>query len=340
MAVQEPFPPHCADASVAPVAQSPIVAEQEMSTSTVAGWSQIMNRSYGELDFSATQGDRFAAELRAAKVKDVGMYSIRATELVADRTRQQAARTDADVTVMIWQTTGRLAAVQGGETVVVDAGDVLFLDFNRPYRVECLTPYTQTVVMVPKSVVPRPARGPVLLSAARLTEPTAAGPWLAFLRELVRSSLSTSTPIVSPAMYRSTLDAVGNLRSLADWASPPVPNDALRGRIMSVIEERLHDPDLNAEGLARATNISRRTLFRVFRDAGIRFEDYLMERRLDYAAELLERDFSSTVEAVAAYAGFRSASHFHTRFHRRFGQTPARYRRTANQEMGASASVA
>lgn len=54
---------------------------------------------------------------------------------------------------------------------------------------------------------------------------------------------------------------------------------------------------------------------------------YVIERRLDRAAQML-RATATPVATVAADCGFRSQSHFATRFHAAYGVSPSRYRRS------------
>lgn len=70
---------------------------------------------------------------------------------------------------------------------------------------------------------------------------------------------------------------------------------------------------------------------------GVRPHAYLLDRRLEAGREqLLSRE--KTIAAVALDLGFADQAHFTTAFQRRFGLSPARYRRAFGRESAYSAS--
>ena len=66
---------------------------------------------------------------------------------------------------------------------------------------------------------------------------------------------------------------------------------------------------------------------RLFRDeTGLSFSDYLIELRLQKAADLLQRS-PLTIGQVAERVGYDDPSRFTIHFRRRFNQTPGTFRR-------------
>jgi len=78
---------------------------------------------------------------------------------------------------------------------------------------------------------------------------------------------------------------------------------------------------------AAACNLGRARFCLVFRNAvGVTFGEFSLRARLTFAAhELLNSDAST--EVIAEQTGFSDASHFHHSFTKRYGCTPAQYRR-------------
>jgi AraC family transcriptional regulator len=90
--------------------------------------------------------------------------------------------------------------------------------------------------------------------------------------------------------------------------------DANRHRVPSLAE-------LSAVGHMSAFHFAR--LFK--RSTGRSPHRFVVERRIDYAKELLTSEGAS-IAAVARAAGFRTPSHFTTVFRRTTGVTPSAYR--------------
>lgn len=97
----------------------------------------------------------------------------------------------------------------------------------------------------------------------------------------------------------------------------------LRTSAVTLIERRLHEPDLKIDQLTRALGASRATLFRAFAASG-GINLYIRQRRLDRAREALRlrEGRSPSVAEIARAHGFSSESHFSRSFQERFGHRP------------------
>lgn len=97
-------------------------------------------------------------------------------------------------------------------------------------------------------------------------------------------------------------------------------------RVCQVIEDRLGEA-LKCEDLAQLCQMSRFQFSRAFKAAtGATPHAYILERRLERARDLLERDRESLAD-IAYACGFSSQSHMTDMFRRKLGVTPRRYRR-------------
>lgn len=87
-----------------------------------------------------------------------------------------------------------------------------------------------------------------------------------------------------------------------------------------------YDTSLNLAGLAREVYLSPSRFSHLFREQmQIAPMQYVEQYRLDRAAEeLLSKEDS--IEQIATAVGFSNPFHFSTRFRRRFGKSPSRYR--------------
>ncbi|HWO12254.1 MAG TPA: helix-turn-helix domain-containing protein [Polyangiaceae bacterium] len=101
-------------------------------------------------------------------------------------------------------------------------------------------------------------------------------------------------------------------------------------RVLRAIDERLDEPRLGPEPLARELGISRRRLDEVFvSTVGSSVAGCIAQRRLLRAAQLLREPTCSelSVASIARNVGYRDAAHFARAFKRRFGDTPSSWRK-------------
>lgn len=108
-----------------------------------------------------------------------------------------------------------------------------------------------------------------------------------------------------------------------DASLPPDPCSRACAYLAFHFHEPIRLPTLAAE-IARC---SPGHLARLFRDElGVSFSDYLIDLRLQKASDLL-RTTERAVVAIARATGYEDPSRFAAHFRRRFGRTPAEYRK-------------
>lgn len=97
----------------------------------------------------------------------------------------------------------------------------------------------------------------------------------------------------------------------------------LRASAVTLIDQRLHEPDLKIDQLTRALGASRATLFRAFASSG-GINLYIRHRRLGRAREALiaRAGRQPSVAEIGRAHGFTSESHFSRSFQDQFGHRP------------------
>ena len=102
-------------------------------------------------------------------------------------------------------------------------------------------------------------------------------------------------------------------------------SDKLMGRIMTVINGNLDNPELNVEMLSTEVGLSRAQLHRKMKElTGISTGEFIRNIRLKKAAELLAEK-KINVSQIAYIVGFSSQTHFSTTFRKFYGISPTEY---------------
>lgn len=95
--------------------------------------------------------------------------------------------------------------------------------------------------------------------------------------------------------------------------------------LITLLDDKMADPDLNIDYIARELGFSRTVFYRKIKGlTDISPNDFLRNYRLKYAAEIIVNEPASLAE-VADRTGFRSYSYFSKSFKKHFGVTPKEY---------------
>jgi AraC-like DNA-binding protein len=108
-----------------------------------------------------------------------------------------------------------------------------------------------------------------------------------------------------------------------------VLRETLYLRVMTYLDQHLAEPDLNAESIAFAHNVSVRTLYTAWSAANrVPLGQWIIAARLEGARDQLSLGSQAmTIAAVARRWGFADATHFARRFRGAFGLSPREWQR-------------
>jgi AraC-like DNA-binding protein len=107
--------------------------------------------------------------------------------------------------------------------------------------------------------------------------------------------------------------------------------ELLDGRVRRILEKIESGKTLTIHNLAVEFNLSPSYLQRLFkRQTGVGMGEWLSERRLQRAAQLLADSYMS-VKEIAHCVGYEHVSSFIRAFERRFAWPPARYRKQSDR---------
>jgi AraC-like DNA-binding protein len=189
-------------------------------------------------------------------------------------------------------------------------------------------------VRVPRHLLGRDAERISKLTALRLPAgdgvPRAA---VAFFRGLLGGlEDGTVTPDDAPNTVECVLDLVRSMYAVPTRSPEP---KRMRSRaevlrdIRSFIEANLGDPDLDPEGIARASFISTRYLHKLFEDEGTSVCQWIRTARLERCRrDLLDPALSHlTILAIASRWGLPGPQHFSRVFRAAHDCSPSEWRR-------------
>jgi AraC family transcriptional regulator len=164
---------------------------------------------------------------------------------------------------------------------------------------------------------------------------------LAALSTLRRPEDGSSVLYVDSLAYMLATHLVhtyGAVPTVASEHEPVLTGPGVR-RIPDLVEAHLAE-DLSVDVLAREAGLAPRAFARAFRrQFGTPVHQYVLERRLEKAKELLAATDESIVE-IALRTGFSSQSHLATAFRKLTGFTPKQYRKSSAGKAAIIASSA
>ncbi len=267
----------------------------------------------------------FFASVDAYLVGDVAVGFMRSGAQLFDRSRRKIGRDGMDGYILQFYTQGTSEDRQGGH--VARPGDFYILDIAQPISTS-VTDHAHLNLIVPRRML-----APLLKAPDECHERVlpAGLPMVALLRDTMASyfqNLKEMSVDNSQAVLRPLLDlAALAIGGQADEEKVGSLNMALFASIRRHVEANLLDPNLDAEGVAAAFGVSRRSLYRMFEPTG-GFIHYVQERRLRRAHAALRAVETRhvPVATIAEEHGFSNPENFSRAFRRLFGMTPREVR--------------
>jgi len=248
---------------------------------------------------------------------------VRADSQHVRRTRPLIGRSTEEYLLASIQLGGRGRVEQDGRAAELAEGDMAFYDSTRPYTLHFDDPFEQLVVQVPKArLALHDTRN---LTARALDKSGPAGPVPSFLTSLARTLGDHRSD--AAVLLPHAIGLVTAAASLADRTAVDArgAHALAREQVLRFLHQHASDPHLDAEQVAAACRMSRRTLYRVLGTEGV--AQRLRRIRVERARAMLLDAPHRPVAAIAAACGFDSESGFHRAFRAATGMAPGEYRR-------------
>ncbi|MGY1809570.1 helix-turn-helix domain-containing protein [Blastococcus sp. SYSU D00669] len=291
-------------------------------------WQDLICDTFVQLSAAPTTEAPFRGRIAHTDVGAVELTTVRASGQHVRRTPRLIARSSEEYVLASIQVAGRGTVAQDGRTAPLRPGAMAFYDSTRPYALHFPGSFEQLVVQVPRRLLPE---GPVLHATGVALGASSSARLVAdFFRGLARAR--ATDPAGSAALAPHALGLLTSALTLAAGTTAPRGDGATavdRERVLAHLAARYADPRLDADRVAAACHLSRRTLFRLFEGEPEGLGDVLRRLRVTAAQDLLRTQPRMPLAAVAGRCGFAGEAQFHRAFRAVTGSTPAAYRRAA-----------
>jgi AraC-like DNA-binding protein len=219
---------------------------------------------------------------------------------------------------------GEIGLVQDGREAQARSGDLFLYDQTQPFTLDFRHDYRAILVNIPRplliSRLPKARR----LTARRIGGGSKLG---ALAGTIVRQIAEFDEPADNDVIDRLATSALDILATTmeAELTGPTKPGlrgERLLNQVKGYMLAHLHKVELDIDSIARAQNLSPRTLNRLFAADGTTPIRWLWQQRLDASYKALAEGHVSQVTDAAMSFGFTDMSHFSRAFKKVFGKSP------------------
>ncbi len=227
-------------------------------------------------------------------------------------------------------------------TVHLGPGDWIMLDQRLPYTWESAAPASLFGLQIPRERLAALGLPSLVCSSDEALADSGMAPILGGHLRTLNTQLAHVTGDAAHLLAEASIGLLATtLSSGRPHARAPV--DALAAvRLRAVQYVRLHasEATLSVDAIAHALRCSRRYLYKAFDGSDASPDRLIWQTRLERCHEALRdaRNQARPVSSIAFENGFNSDAHFARMFRARYGQSPARLRRSLRAQAQGSRS--
>jgi AraC-like DNA-binding protein len=293
-------------------------------------WREWIAQHFGGLESDFYGDCSFDGRLSSAPAGEVLLTRLQANRHRVLRSEHQRWPDAGDYLKIVAPLQGCAGVEQAGRQSWVRQGSWVIYDTTRAYRVDNPEPSDHLIVMLPRAQ---------LAWAGQPLEPLLAraiGGHSGIARLALEAMHSTYQELscMGESAARGAGELIAHLvrLSLQELAGRPAARagrEALRDRARRYIALHLHDPSLEASGIAQALGCSRRTLYSAFAPEDCSISRYIQQQRLQACSRALsdEGQRGRSITELALACGFASSAHFSRLFRAQWGLSPGDYRK-------------
>jgi AraC-like DNA-binding protein len=289
----------------------------------LAYWNDLVDRIFTGT-WVNTSADYFDAELWRWKVGDLAMARPRCNPSQVGR----VPKVDEERIVLHLQHRGVSRQHQFGCETEMGPGDFSLCSANHPYAFDLATAHDMLVVEFPRALIEGRVRNLDDQLGKSISGASPGGRiFHDFLLSLWRQGdLSDVDQEWQSGVNRAFADLIGLAVNGAGISREMARGSALRDRLVALIDARLCDPELRTATIADDLGVSARTVQNVFAAMGATPSSYVLDQRLQRAADRLSAGRCESITDIAFEVGFNDSAYFARCFRQRFGMTPREWR--------------
>ncbi|MEV4458972.1 helix-turn-helix domain-containing protein [Microbispora sp. NPDC049633] len=298
-------------------------------------WHETMSQMLVSTWATSDDPDGFHASARIFDLGGLAFSAMSHRTLRASRPMKLIRQADPEVFQLHLLLRGDGQMNQAGRDAPMQAGNLIIIDSSRPYRgwrgaddglaESLIVQFPRSALGVRSDMIDRLVAAPIPVQAG------ITGVLAGHLRHLADNA-EHLTRQNAEALGVVTLDLIAAVCAHQSEATAALRPEARRRALLSLIHEfvrqRLGDPDLDAEMIAAAHQISVRYLYKIFQEQGVSVAGWIRRCRLEQCHRDLAdpRQSSQPIQAIAARWGFGDAATFSRNFRAAYGMSPRDHR--------------
>lgn len=292
---------------------------------------EFIEEYYVPLDVQCDTPERFNCWRKHESLGPIDIGSSMLAELHVDRTSGHVARTEDDRIKLVVPISGSIAVRQDGNEALVTPGAFYLTDPLRPSEERVTHDMEFAFALLPRDGLVSQAGDIQKITATRFN---ASMPYAKLAMDYTRSLAGLLDDLHGPAGVSAGAVA-SDLFKMALWESidkvcthTTVHRRAQFERAKAFIDSHLTHYDLSLGKVAAAIGLSTRYVRDLLAEGGLRYRDYVLEKRLAGCQRDLTdpRLTQHSITEICYRWAFYDGAHFSRAFRRMYGMSPRDYR--------------
>ncbi|MBV1908822.1 MAG: helix-turn-helix domain-containing protein [Kangiellaceae bacterium] len=310
----------------------------KLSSNPIIGidrFSDSVNQAFCPMNCESVSDIRarnFQGQLVSNTLNKMHIARISSSALDVNRSKQHISEVSGCGYYLVkFQMKGEGIVQQCGREAHLRQGDFVICSSSEPYKLLLPTDYYQAVLTIPQTMLQDIFHSPDDYLGIRMNSQFPIHGILSQFMFSLTQRLDLLEPEIIHRLEANILDLlITSLRS-EEKVTRVLPDNSVElhlQRIKRYIELNFKDPGLSPEDIAKAVNISKRYLHKLFKEEGTSVSTYIKKNRLDACRRALvnpELQHLKTID-IALDNGFGDVSHFHRCFKAEFEMTPRQFR--------------